>query len=109
LIAPPAGHTLRTTSAWEVPTHPIALAVRWITDTIGRVSVGITTIAALAGKVAGAVGAAGGDCVIREMTLLLSLLALDNVGEVVTGIILTTFVDDLPRHWVVGKEIGKER
>ena len=85
IIALCALDTLRTTSVWEVPTHPIVLAVGFVTDTLGRVSTGRSSIAFLAGKVAGRLDAAEGDRVGRVVTFLLAILALDLDGRTWLG------------------------
>ena len=77
VIAPPPGGTLRATSVWEGPTHPIALAVGGLADAVGRVfcrESGVTTVAR---KVARTLGIAEGTGVLRVVTLLRTLLVSD--------------------------------
>lgn len=62
---------------WEAPTHPIALAVRWLADTVGRVLARRWSVALLAGKIARVADATEGTSVARVATLLLALLVLD--------------------------------
>jgi len=109
IIAFPAGEALRTTSAWVVPTHPVALAVGRLAGTLGRVVTGRRSIPFLARKVAGRLDVAHGDPVGRVVTVPLTLLVFDELGEVVAGVIPTNFVDDLLRHWVAVKEARKDR
>jgi len=77
IITPLLGETLRATSLREAPTNPIALAVRWLADTVGRVLARRWTVAFLAGKVARVVDATEGMSMARVATLLLALLVLD--------------------------------
>jgi len=80
-----ARETLRTTSAWEVSTHPIALGEGWLTDTGSRLSAGERSMAFLAGKSAGVVDAAEGDRVGRVVTFLSTLLIFDLEGRTRLG------------------------
>jgi len=77
IITPLLGEALRATSLGEVPTYPIALAVRWLADTLGRVLARRWTVTFLAGKVARVADATEGTSVARVATFLLTLLVLD--------------------------------
>jgi len=75
------GEALRATSAREVTTYTIALAVGWLADTVGRVCTGRRSVAMLAGKVTRAADATERAGVVRVVTLLLALLISDLMEE----------------------------
>jgi len=107
LVTPLLGEALRATSVWEAPTYSIALGMGWVADTVGRVLARRRGIASLASKAARVADATEGTSIAWIATLLLALLVLDQSGEVVTGAIPTSSVDDLLRHWVAVKEPRK--
>ena len=76
-IVPLLGKTLRATSMWEVPAHPITLAVGWLADAVGGVRRRGRRVAIVTRKVARTVGAAEGLSVLWVLALLRTLLVLD--------------------------------
>lgn len=77
MVALLPGETLRTASAREVPTLPVTLAVRRLTDTIGRIFVGRGGIAALTVEIARTLDTTEGAAMGRVPTLLLAPVILD--------------------------------
>jgi len=102
------GEALRTTSVWEVTAHPVALAIGWLADTVGRVCAGRRCVAMITVKVAGTADATEGASMIRVVTLLFALLIVDKSGEVFTRAIPAHPIHDLLRHWVAVKEVRKD-
>lgn len=68
---------LRATSAWEVPTHPITLAIGWLADTLGGVCLRRRCVAPIAREVARTLDATEGAGVWRVGAFLATLLAPD--------------------------------